>query len=220
VLTIHGRRNSNQVIQLMWTVGELGLEHRRLSVGGAFGGRDTDAFGALNPNRLVPVIEDDGFVLWESHAIVRYLCRRYGAGGLLPDDPREAALADQWMQWTDNHFMPLFFPIFWGLIRTEASARDDGDLARRARETGVLLGIVEHRLEGRDYLVGDTLTMGDIPLGAMMFKYYTLPIERPPLPSVERWYARLRERPAYREHAMRDFGRNTAEWKALELEGG
>ena len=110
MLQIYGRKNSNQVIQLMWTVGELGLEHVRHNVGGSFGGLDSDEYGDLNPNRLVPTIVDDGFVLWESYAIIRYLCRQYGSGSLWPEDPRQVALADQWMEWTSSRFMGTFSP--------------------------------------------------------------------------------------------------------------
>jgi glutathione S-transferase len=219
MLQIYGRKNSNQVIQLMWTVGELGLEYRRHNVGGSFGGLDSEEYGRLNPNRLVPVIDDDGFVLWESYAIIRYLCRRYGMGSLWPEDPRQAALADQWMEWTNSRFMGTFFPIFWSLIRTPKEQQNPRQIAKAALATGELLQIFEHHMQGRQYVTGDHLTMGDIPLGSMMFKYYNLTIERPSLPNIEAWYRRLCERDAYRTHAMNPFGRSNEEWLELERAG-
>ena len=218
MLQIYGRKNSNQVIQLMWTVGELGLEHVRHNVGGSFGGLDSDEYGNLNPNRLVPTIVDDGFVLWESYAIIRYLCRQYGSGSLWPEDPRQVALADQWMEWTSSRFMGTFFPAFWNIIRTPKEKQDSEKVSTAAKDTGVLLQIIERQLQGNDYLIGDALTMADIPLGSMMFKYFNLPIERPSLPNIERWYARLSERPAYSEHAMKPFGTSPEEWLEIEKE--
>jgi len=201
----------------MWTVAELGLQYKRHDVGGSFGGLDTDAFEALNPNRLIPVIDDAGFVLYESQSIVRYLCRQYDHGGLCPKDAHRAALCDQWMQWCDTTFMPVFFPIFWALIRTEEGSRDNADIKQRAVKTGFLLQLLEKQLAGSAYLMGDTLTMADIPIGAMMFKYFTLDIERPSLPQIEAWYERLKSHAAYREHAMLDFGKSPEQWRALEL---
>ena len=219
MLQIYGRRNSNQVIQLMWTVGELGLKHTRHNIGGSFGGTDTVEYGKLNPNRLVPTIDDDGFVLWESYAIIRYLSRRYGIGSLCPEDAHQAAIAEQWMEWANSRFMKTFFPIFWGLIRTPKDRRDEGAIEKSSKATGDLLQIVERHLVGKNYMTGDRLTMGDIPLGSMMFKYYSLEIDRPSLPNIESWYARLCERDAYRAHAMNPFGTSTEEWLALEKAG-
>ena len=203
----------------MWAVEELGLEYQRHNLGGSFGGLDTEEYGRLNPNRLVPTIDDNGFVLWESCAIIRYLCRQYGLGSLWPEDNRKAALADQWMEWTNSRFMGTFFPVFWGLIRTETNRQEPEKIARLAAETGELLQIMDANLSDKKYVAGDQLSMGDIPLGSMMFKYYTLEIERPSLPNVEAWYARLCERKAYRRHAMNPFGRNSREWFELEKQG-
>tara|TARA_Y100000588_G_scaffold225351_1_gene239279 strand:+ start:1175 stop:1837 length:663 start_codon:yes stop_codon:yes gene_type:complete len=219
MLQVYGRKNSNQVIQLMWTVGELDLEYVRHNVGGSFGGLNSDEYGNLNPNRLVPTIVDDGFVLWESYAIIRYLCRRYGFGSLWPEDPCQSGLADQWMEWTSSRFMGTFFPAFWNLIRTPKDKQDLEKVSTAAKDTGVLLQIIESQLEGNEFLIGDALTMGDIPLGSMMFKYFNLPIERPSLPNIERWYACLSERTAYCEHAMNPFGTSPEEWLAIEKGG-
>ena len=219
MLQIYGRKNSNQVINVMWVVGEIGIEHVRHNLTGSFGGEDTEAFGKMNPNRLVPVIDDEGFILWESYAIIRYLCRQYGQGSLWPDDPQQAALADQWMEWTNSLVMPTFFPVFWQLVRTAEDQRDYDKVAEMAQATGELLQIAEKQLEGKRFITGDSLTFGDIPLGALMFKYFTLDIERPALPNIEAWYARLQQRKAYQAHCMGAFGRSPEEWLALEKAG-
>ena len=216
MLEIWGRKNSNNVIPVMWTVSELGLEHTRHNVGGSFGGLDTDDYGRLNPNRTIPTINDDGFVLWESTPIVRYLSRRYGTGSLCPEDPQQAALADQWMEWFKANVFPSFIPIFFGLVRMPKEQSDPEKIAAAARAAGEKLQILDRHLEGRRFVAGDDLTMGDIPAGTWAFKYFTLPIERPSLPNVEAWYARLCERAPYRTHAMNPFGSSPEEWLELE----
>ena len=116
MLNIWGRNNSINVQKVMWTVGELGLEHHRIDAGGRFGGLDTPEFDALNPNRLVPAIEDDGVVVWESNTIVRYLAARYGADSLWPADPARRAQADKWMDWMITSLLPDMTVVFWGLV--------------------------------------------------------------------------------------------------------
>ena len=120
------------------------------------------------------------------------------------------------MEWTSSRFMGTFFPAFWNLIRTPKDKQDPEKVSTAAKDTGALLQIIESQLEGNEFLIGDALTMGDIPLGSMMFKYFNLPIERPSLPNIERWYARLSERTAYCEHAMNPFGTSPEEWLAIE----
>ena len=204
---------------VMWVIGELGLEHIRHDVGGSFGGLDTDAYAQLNPNRKVPTLKDVSLVLWESNAIVRYLCRQYGSGTLWPTDAHKLALADQWMEWQKSTVLPKFFPIFWGLVRTPAEQRDTADIAQRVESTGQLLSILDACLRSHLFVASDTLTMGDIPLGTLIHRYFNLDIERPPLPNVENWYARLCDRPAYQKHVMIPFGSSPEEWLELERAG-
>lgn len=219
MLEIWGRKNSSNVIPVMWTVGELGLEHVRHNLGGSFGGDDTEAYRQLNPNQLIPTINDNGFVLWESMAITRYLCRQYGQGSLWPEDPQQAALADQWMDWYKSSIYPHLMPVFVNLIRTPREQQDPEKISHGTAATIKHLGILEQHLEGRDYILGDKFSMGDIPLGAILYKFYNLEIERPELPAIEAWYARLNQRPAYREHAAIPFGSSLEEWITLEKAG-
>ena len=219
MLEIWGRKNSSNVIPVMWTLDELGVEHTRHNVGGSFGGLDTEAYGQLNPNRTIPTINDNGFVLWESTPVVRYLCRQYGTGSLCPQDSGQAALADQWMEWFKANVFPHFIPVFFGLVRQPKEQQDPEKIAEAARAIGEKLQILERHLEGQQFVVGDSLTMGDIPLGTWAFKYFNLDIERPSLPNVEAWYARLCERTPYQTHAMIPFGSSPEEWLELEKAG-
>ncbi len=219
MIEIWGRRNSSNVMSAMWAIGELGLAYRRHNLGGTFGGNDDATFRQLNPNGLVPVLDDDGQILWESNTIVRYLAQVYGMGTLWPEDPYEQAVADQWMDWTKTTFYPAFMPVFFGLIRTPPESQDHNAIELAIRASGSLLSVPEARLLKTPWLAGARFTMGDIPLGVLFHRYFTLPIERPSLPAMEAWYHRLRERPAYRRHAMISYGGSLVDWIRLEAEG-
>jgi glutathione S-transferase len=202
MLRIWGRTNSINVQKVMWTVGELGLAHQRIDAGGAFGGLDTAEYGAMNPNRKVPTIDDDGVVLWESNACVRYLAARYGAGSLWAADSAERARADRWMDWQAATLLPDMGVVFWGLIRTPAEQRDPAAIEAAAGRMHDLFQILDQRLAGQNFVTGSEFTMGDIPVGAACYRYHELPIERPRLANLAAWYERLRQRAPYREHVM------------------
>ena len=202
MLRIWGRTNSINVQKVMWTVAELGLAHERVDAGGAFGGLDEPAYAALNPNRLVPVIEDDGAVVWESNAIVRFLAARYGAAGLWPSDPAPRSLADRWMDWQVTTLQPPLSPVFHGLVRTPPERRDMALIEQQAARLGETMRLLDAHLAGSRFVAGDALTMGDIPVGCVAWRYANLPIVRPALPHVERWAAELRARAGYHAHVM------------------
>ena len=130
MLKIWGRNTSSNVQKAMWAVGEFGLEHERIDVGGPFGKNKEPAYLAMNPNGLVPTLEEeDGFLLWESNSVVRYLAGKHDKSGVLePKDPKQRALASQWMDWQLSVVGPAIFHAFWGLIRTPPEkARPGGD---------------------------------------------------------------------------------------------
>lgn len=216
MLEVWGRKNSSNVVPVMWAIGELGLKHVRHNAGGSFGGLDTEEYGKMNPNCLVPTIRDNGFALWESQAIIRHLANAYGLGTLKPEDPQQIAIADQWMEWSSGTAIPSYFPVFWGLVRTEPEQRDMKAVEAQAIKAGQTLKIADNRLGEVPFLAGDTLTMADLPLGAAMYRYFNLDIERPSLPNIEAWYKRLCDRPAYQEHVMNPFGGSPAEWASCE----
>jgi glutathione S-transferase len=206
MLKIWGRRNSINVQKAMWAVGELSLAHQHIDAGGPFGGLNTPEFRAMNPNTRVPVIDDDGTVVWESHAIVRYLAAKYGEDSLWPTDAAERSLSDRWMDWTLADLQPaLIGGVFWGFFRTPENRRNWPAIRQAVARCATLLQLVDRHLAGRSFLAGDSLTIGDITTGAQLYRYFEMEIDRPALPNVEAWYARLRERPAYREHVMIPF---------------
>jgi len=206
MLKIWGRNTSINVQKVMFAVGELGLEHERYDVGGPFGKLDTPEYGMLNPNRLVPTIDDNGFVLWESNAIVRHLAQRYGRGTLSPADEMTFAKADAWMDWAlTTLYHDVITTCFLQLVRTPAKARDAPAVESAARRVGQKLDVLNRQLSGRTYIVSEQPTIADVAVGALMYRYYNLAIPRPSLPNVEGWYERLVARPAYRQHVMIDF---------------
>ncbi len=118
MLTIWGRSNSINVQKVLWCCSELGLAFRRLDAGGAFGGTDSPDYRERNPNGLVPTIEDDGFVLWESNVIVRYLATKHRAEALFPTDLRARSDVVRWLEWLATPLGPALRPLFFALIRT------------------------------------------------------------------------------------------------------
>jgi glutathione S-transferase len=202
MLRIWGRANSINVQKVLWCCAELDIAFERIDAGGKFGVSKTDAYRALNPNGLVPTIEDDGFVLWESNVIVRYLAARDGAGRLYPDDLRVRFDAERWMDWQATTLWPALRPVFIGLVRTPVAERDLSDIASSLEAATRALMIVDRHLADRPFVAGDAFTIGDIPLGIAAYRWFSLPIDRPALPDLVRWYDRLRERPGYRLHVM------------------
>jgi glutathione S-transferase len=206
MLTVWGRRSSFNLQKVMWLVGELGVPHDHIEVGGKFGGLDKPEFLAMNPHGRVPVLQDGETTIWESHTILRYLAARYGRPQFWSDDPAARSLAERWMDWSQTALqMNFLLGVFWGFYRTPADKRDmmrvNAAIARTARD----LAQLDRQLEGRKFLLGDTLSLADIPAGTNLYRYYGLDIERPRLPNVERWYRNLQERPPYRAHVMLPF---------------
>ncbi|MDJ0957568.1 MAG: glutathione S-transferase [Arenicellales bacterium] len=219
MLEIWGRKNSSNVMPVMWALGELGLQHIRHNAGGTFGGLNTDEYGRMNPNRLVPTMKDNGLILWESNAIVRYLASQYGKGTLWPNEVTQRAVADQWMEWMKTTVFPQFVPIFLQLVRTAEQDRDWALVERKTSSLTQALQIFDQWLSNQPYVAGENLTMGDIPMGAIAYRYYNVDIEHPDLPNLERWYRSLCDRPAYQQHVMIPFGKSPEEWLELERAG-
>lgn len=202
MIKLLGRLNSVNVQKVMWCAAELGVEIQQEDVGGAFGGTDTDDYLSKNPNGRIPTLEDGDFVLWESNSIVRYLCDRYGKDGWLPETPQLRALANQWMDWYIAQLHPPMTTLFWQLIRTAPDSRDLAALHGSISTSGVYWTMLDAHLKNRTYLLGEKISMADIPLGCSAYRWHTMTFERPDLPHLAAWYHRLTERPAFREHVM------------------
>jgi len=196
MLKIWGRTNSVNVKKALWALEELKVPYQRIDAGLQHGVVNTPEYRAMNPNGLVPTIDDEGFILWESHAIVRYLSAKHGAGSLWPNDLRVRADSDRWMDWAFT-FAAVLRPVFWNLIRTPPEKRDHKLVEEGIQKAGELATYVDARLADRPYVAGESLTMGDIPLGCHLQLWFRLEIARPAVPKLQGWFERLCARPAY-----------------------
>lgn len=199
MLRIWGRISSVNVQKVVWCADELGLDYERLDVGGKFGGNDTAEYLAMNPNGLVPVIQDDGFVLYESNAIVRYLCARHGAHTMWPEDLRRRADVDRWMEWQSTGYTPAMWGAFWQLIRTAPEKRDAAMVESSRARSEKHSAILDAHLASRRFLTGDDFSAADIVVGCAAHRWLNMPLQRQPRPNLERWYQELKSRPASRQ---------------------
>ncbi len=206
MLKVWGRRSSFNVQKVLWLVGELRLAHEHIPAGGSFGGLEAPSFRAMNPHGRVPVIADGELVVWESHAILRYLAARHDAGGFWRTDPSERSRIDGWMDWSQTRLQPDFLMgVFWGFYRTPEAQRDWPAIRNSLARCADHFRLLDDVLADRPFLAGEELSLADIPAGTSLYRYFELDIERPATPNVTAWYRRLQERPAYREHVMIRF---------------
>ena len=194
MLKIWGRLSSINVQKVVWCASELGCRFERIDAGGAFGVVQTPAFGRLNPNRKVPVIEDDGVVLWESNAIVRYLCARYPDAGLCPASLAARTQCDMWMDWQATELTPAMRDAFWQLVRTTPQERQDALVESSVRQTESMMAILDDTLRERAFIAGDRFTMADIPVGCAVHRWFGLPRPHIARDHVDRWYQAVSRR--------------------------
>jgi glutathione S-transferase len=198
-LTLWGRLSSCNVQKAMWLLEELALPYAHVKAGGDFGGLDDPAYLAMNPHGRVPTLKDGDVVVWESEAILRYLAARYGAPALWSDDAAERAAVDQWLAWTAAALYRDWIDLFWARVRTPPERQDAETIEALRHRTADRYGFLDSQLAARPYIAGDAFSLADIAAGMTLYRWYEMPIERPALPRLEAWYARLRERPAYRK---------------------
>ena len=197
MLKIWGRANSTNVKKAVWCAGELDLPFERIEAGGAFGVVNDAPYRAMNPNGLVPCLEDDGFILWESNAIVRYLSAKYGVGTLWHEDPAVRAVGDKWMDWATTAIATPFRDLFRNKVRLAPDQRDVAAMEKGLETCTALFKRVDAELSRMPYLSGETFAMGDIPLGCFAYAWFEMDIARPDLPHLRAWYDRIRVRPAF-----------------------
>jgi glutathione S-transferase len=198
MLKLWGRTSSINVRKVLWTLQELGIPFERTDAGLQYGIVQTPEYRKKNPNSLVPVLEDDGFVLWESNVIVRYLCSKHSPGDLCPSSLPERFEAERWMDWQQTRLNRASQGAFIQFIRTPAEQRDPALIEQSVAATEPLLAMVDHHLSRNAFLAGARFTMGDIPIACEMHRWSGLPRERVPLAHLERWYEVVRARPAAR----------------------
>ena len=198
MLKILGRKTSSNVQKVLWCCDEIGLPFEREDYGRDFGNTSTPEYLALNPNGLVPTINDDGFILWESNSCVRYLAAKYGKGKLWPADPQLAASASRWMDWQLSTVNAPITTLFRALLRKENIPAAEIDAARSS--AGEVWKMLDTQLAKTPFAAGQDLTVGDIALGNAIHRWFKFAIDRPDLPSLKMWYERLCTRSAYQKH--------------------
>jgi glutathione S-transferase len=187
-----GRLTSVNVQKAVWGLDEAGLAYERIEAGGAHGVVNDPAYRALNPNGLVPTLQEDGFVLWESNAILRYLAANSPALAL-PEDSHRRAHVEQWLDWQATSFTPAMRDAFWQLFRS--ADPDRALIADSLRKSEAMAAILDRHLTDRDFVVGDRFGIADIALGCAAHRWLNLPAERVERPALRRWYDRVAARP-------------------------
>jgi glutathione S-transferase len=200
MLKVWGRNTSSNVQKVMWAVTEIGLPVERIDIGGPFGKNREKPYLAMNPNGLVPTIEEeDGFTLWESNSIVRYLAAKH-KNSLEPVDLRTRAQAQKWMDWQLTVMAPAIGPLFMGMVRTPLAERNMKAIEESKAKTGDATRMLDEQLGKTQFLAGDAFSYGDIPVGIMIWRYRELAPERPAFKNVDRWYAAIAARPGFQQH--------------------
>ncbi|MGH1466382.1 MAG: glutathione S-transferase family protein [Cognatishimia sp.] len=202
MIEVLGRANSINVQKVMWCAHELSLEVVQRDIGGAFGGTGTPEFLAMNPNGQIPVLQDDGFTIWESNAIVRYLCTRYDLFGWRPRSPMQEGKANQWMDWYLSTLHPPMTTVFLQLIRTPSNEMDQQVLDAAFVRCCHYWSIVNQHLAANDYMLGEKICMADIPVGCSAYRWFSLDLMRPDMPHLNRWFETLCARQAFRTHVQ------------------
>jgi glutathione S-transferase len=206
MLKVWGRASSFNTQKVLWLLDELSLPYEHIPAGGSFGRLDEPLFRAMNPHGRVPVLEDDGLAIWESHAILRYLAARYGSDRFWCDDPGTRSLADRWMDWSQTTLQPDFLTgVFWGYYRTPDALRDWPAINRSIARCADHFRLLDAVVMMRPFLLGEALTLADIAVATSLYRYFELDVERPAIPNVRAWYERLQQRPAYRARVMLAF---------------
>jgi len=200
MLKIWGRATSSNVQKVLWCCSELGIPFERADLGGPFGGNQDPEYLALNPNGLVPTVRDGDLVLWESNTICRYLAATYRGERLYPAAAASRALVERWMDWQLSTVGPPMGALLYGLIRTKPEQRDHAAIEAARRRALTAWTIVDDALEGHAFLAGPELSLAEIVMGTLVYRWHAFPIERPALTNLKSWYERMRERPAFKTH--------------------
>ncbi len=201
MLKVLGKPTSINVRKVLWTCEEIGRPLELEPYGTGFRPVDTPEFKALNPNAQVPVIIDDGLVLWESNTICRYLVGQARRDDLLPTPPAERARVEQWVDWQATDLNSAWRHAFMGLVRQSAAFQDAAAIAASVAEWNRLMRIADAQLARTGaYIAGSAFTLADVVVGLSTHRWFMAPIERPVLPAVQDYYERLSERPGFRLH--------------------
>lgn len=203
-LIIWGRGNSINVQKVLWTCEDLSIPFRSIDAGMEFGVNKTPEYLAINPNGLVPSIDDAGHLLWESQAVMRYLVRKSktqaNKDSLYPADPLAASMVDQWLEWNSTTVWPAMRPLFWGWVRLKENERDPIALEQNRLQMIKNFEMLNQRLKITKFVAGDYFTLADIPLALIAYRWFNIPIERTDFEHINRWYLEVCNRPGFKKY--------------------
>ena len=204
-MKLYARRTSSNSQKVLWFLAELGLDYDFIPTGGDAGGLRAPRYLEMNPNGMVPTLLDGDLSVWESHTILRYLAASYGAEAFWSDDPTARSHVDRWMDWSQSGFDVSFMTLFWGHHRTPEPERDEAANRIQIERCRYFLKALDGCLAGHAFVAGDRLSLADIPVGALMYRYASLDVTDDLPPNVQKWYDRLTEREPFKTHVMLPF---------------
>jgi glutathione S-transferase len=197
-MKVLGRVSSLNVRKVLWTFAELGLEPEREDWGMGFRDVTDPGFVALNPNAQIPVLIDGDFVLWESNAIIRYLCNAHGGANLYPSDARARARIDQWIDWQATELNASWVYAFQALVRKSPSHNDPGLIARSVAQWTHMMTLLNDQLaKTGGHVTGADFTLADVPVGLSAMRWFATPLDHKPLPAVDAYVERLKQRAGF-----------------------
>lgn len=201
MLKLLGKASSINVRKVLWTCAELELSYDLEEWGLVSSDLQKQEFITLNPNGLVPVINDNGFVLWESNSICRYLASSREAEHLLPQNPKLKAVVEQWMDWQATELNTSWRYAFISLVRKHPDYKDANMVAESTQSWNANMQILEAQLQRTDkFLIGEHFTLADIVTGLSIHRWISTPIEKPCLPAINNYYERLSLREGFLKH--------------------
>jgi glutathione S-transferase len=200
MLKIWGRATSSNVQKVLWCCAELDLAFERVDVGGPFGGNRDPEYLAMNPNGLVPTVKDGDLVMWESNTVCRYLAATRNGEDLYPRDPAARTHVERWMDWQLAVIAPPMGQLLFGLVRSTPETRDPAAIEAARRRAAAAWTIVDDEVRDQPYLAGGHLSLAEIVLGTLIYRWFAFPIERPELPNLRSWHDRLHQRPGFKKH--------------------
>lgn len=201
MIKIYGRANSINVRKVLWIADEIGIAYSREDWGRGYRPLDDAAFHAINPFGAVPVIDDDGYILRESNTIVRYLAETRARTDLYPTEPRQRYAIDALMDWGATDLSWGVRPVFIGLhLKLPAMANPALIEAGMTDWTARMRLLDAHLARGNDHVAGKAFTVADVPIGLIVNRWFSITFDKPDLPAVDAYYARLKQRPAFLAH--------------------
>ena len=200
IIKLWGRTSSDNCTKIFWCLAEIGLDYEWIDTLLPLSQKKQKELGTKNPNCLVPILEDDKYILWESNAIVRYLCAKYGQTDLYPKKLEKLSEAEKWMDWQMSTIEKPLSVILWNKYRYKHELRDELAIAKAIKDVTVAFKILDEHLADRIYMLREKFTMADIPLGVMVYRWFAMDFQKPIFPNLKRWYELLSKRVEYKKH--------------------